>query len=337
VYIKNPGSPYWPIYFTPTRLDHRQWLKDLAAAQPVRAVRRQHLVSQAILRQFEATKGGGLASFRLEWQTYKEKSTRSCGYLTDWVRPFSGEIEQVWNLVENHIQDAMDSVKQGSVVGSSTSLKTLKHAAALHHFRSFTTRHIATRAAESVVNSSYDHLSASPAITAYFATEFQAKHGRRPRDEDEIRKMYMAYAKDKGNFDPELILRRKLEELFIDSRRLFEQLHIEILTPPIGRKFVIGDTPVALVAPGGRELSPDTLSLFAAKALYFPIHSEYCIKLPTKATGYVPIGYRELDEINERQIRNAYRYVYFTPDLATRLFVERRTRLWKPQPEIAAF
>jgi hypothetical protein len=100
---------------------------------------------------------------------------------------------------------------------------------------------------------------------AYFATEFQAKHGRSPRDDDEIRGMYINYAKDKGNFDPELTLRRKLEELFIDSQRIFERLSVEILTPPTGRKLIIGDTPVEPVAPGGREFNPNTLSLLQPK------------------------------------------------------------------------
>jgi len=41
-----------------------------------------------------------------------------------------------------------------------------------------------------------------------------------------------------------------------------------------------------------------------------------------------------VDEINQQQIANAYKYVYFRPDGRTERFVAARAKSWAARPEI---
>ena len=78
--------------------------------------RKQHTVSQVLLRRF--TTDGFLEAFSLaqphsRWRRY---SPRAAGYSMDFVRSDAAAVEQVWSAVEETLPDALMDLHRGEVI-----------------------------------------------------------------------------------------------------------------------------------------------------------------------------------------------------------------------------
>ncbi|WP_327038108.1 DUF4238 domain-containing protein [Micromonospora maris] len=334
-YITPSGSQHWPLFFRPKRLDLQEWLAQQMAHPPRPPVRRQHLVSQALLRQFSGPgKPIKIGTYHLEWKAYKEKAPKSCGYLNDWTTSFTGEMEQAWQPTENLIPSAIAAIMDGRVLGDPALLTVLKRTIAIHRLRSHTLRRFGQSAADEAIAESLRRLTATQAVRRYLAQEFRALHGREAASEDDLRSVLVDKAKGLANWDPAINFRKKMDESFEDLKRIVDQCNVEILRAPPGRHFILGDTPVFLVPPAGRTRRSRDLPLFDSQFMILPVHPDYCLRLPTKTNSIVAIGHRDLERINDEQIANAYRYVYFTPDARTLNFVNAKAKRWRPPPVI---
>jgi hypothetical protein len=128
-----------------------------------------------------------------------------------------------------------------------------------------------------------------------------------------------------------------MEESFDDLKRILGTCHIEILRAPRGRHFILGDTPVVLIPPGGRKAQPFSkpLAIFDAQFLVMPVASTLALRLPVQRDAFVDIGHTALEEINRLQIANAHRYAYFAPNQRSQTFVHRLAEHWKPRSDVS--
>ncbi|MBN1174852.1 MAG: DUF4238 domain-containing protein [Micromonosporaceae bacterium] len=282
------------------------------------------------MRQFSEPYGK-VGTYRLEWRAYSEKKPKSCGYLTDWTPAFSGEMERVWQPIENRFPSAIKAVKDGVITSKPQLLIVLKRMAAVHHLRSFRTRYLGQFAADKALADSLGRLTTNDAVVEYLSSEFRTRNGTDPTSEADLRAALVDIAKEDASWDPVLNFRKKMDESFVDFKKIFEACDIEILKAPADRCFILGDTPVDLDVPNlrRRDVHPDARPLFEAHTVWFPIHKDYCLRFPAKRTDYVSIGGREVDKINKRQMTNAYRYVYFNPDVHVHRFVEEKASSWR--------
>jgi hypothetical protein len=101
-------------------------------------VRRQHVISQGVLRRFvEDIPPGGrqLTWFDLDVSRPKLKGPREVGYVDHFVPVDSQATENLWQEVENHLTLAITAALNGTAPASPVHLSTLRHAVALHFAR----------------------------------------------------------------------------------------------------------------------------------------------------------------------------------------------------------
>ena len=98
-------------------------------------VKRQHVISQAILRRW--TVDGLLAAVDLRTGNVKPKSTKATGFVPWFVRAeYSTPIEAVWKETEDHIPALVAAVEDGSALDSEWAADMLRQLVTVHIVRS---------------------------------------------------------------------------------------------------------------------------------------------------------------------------------------------------------
>lgn len=299
-------------------------------------VTRQHLVSRVILRRFTEQGRGGqeLRSYNFVRGTWRNKGAMACGYLPDWMPALSSSMEQVWQGVEGRLHGALDTLA-GDNSDDDIPTSVLQETVALHFVRSVPTRVAVQRAG----------MEAFAGIRSYWADgkgdeavqEFMGRYGRPPLGRHELMQMVNAVVQSHGQHELEVNFRFRAEELFGRVSQSLSSHPVEILSPPKGYEFLIGDTPVAGYRNGTRASGPASgLGLLAAEYLVMPLTPVHAVRIPAQiGLNRVAIGRRELEELNAIQIRNAYREVYLRcSSTRNNRFVEKRLSEWGSPPEI---
>ncbi|QOC89659.1 DUF4238 domain-containing protein [Micromonospora craniellae] len=322
----------------PPRLSGASLRKRLAelreSSEP--SVTKQHLVSRVILSRFTEHGHGGreLRSYNFVHGTWRDKGVKGCGYLPDWMPKLSSSMEQVWRGVEDRLHEALDAVADDN---SDDHIPTsvLQETVALHYVRSVPTRVVAQRAGVEAIAGMRSYWADDRREEA--VQEFLRRFGRPPLGRDELMQMVNTVVQSHGQQEMEVNFRFRAEELLGRVSQSLSSHPVEILSPPKGYEFLIGDTPVVGYRNGTRASGPASgLGLLAAEYLVMPLTPLHAVRIPAQMElNRVTIGRRELEELNATQIRNAYREVYLRCS-ATRnhRFVEKRLGEWEGPPEI---
>ncbi|MGW1505826.1 hypothetical protein ACWCQW_46435 [Streptomyces mirabilis] len=131
----------------PSGRDDLKRVAELASEADVR-VRRQHVISQALLSQFATpirhTAGPHVQPHDLHHpQRLPEPRTpRGVGFIEDFVPYASASLEQTWNQVEQHLPEAFAAVGAGTALDDPGTVARLRDLIALHWVRSQHYRHL---------------------------------------------------------------------------------------------------------------------------------------------------------------------------------------------------
>lgn len=97
-------------------------------------VRRQHLVSRVILKQWVVE--GALTAFNLRSGAKRPRSPKAEGFERDFIKFGSAEIEQFWSRFEDRSHAALEAVKSGTCFDDRAHVDALKGLIGLHLVRS---------------------------------------------------------------------------------------------------------------------------------------------------------------------------------------------------------
>lgn len=296
-------------------------------------VRKQHVVSQLILRRFTATNGsphaGRIGSINLEWPSAKPcyYFPAGTGYIADFVRFASSTMEKVWHETENCLPEAIDACCDKTVLSRPDLIEVLKGAIAMHHVRNVHLR--------SFLDPIWHDRVA--ALRRLLLTE------RRAMTEHEFRRRYHGLVPGPGCLESIVddalapmealwrddgFFRDSLERLYRLSVSTLADWGLQVCMPATG-EFVLGDAPALAISSDGRIGLRDGVGLNEAVTIALPI-TPLCMIALGETDTYITLSQDQVDVLNCHQIRGSARHMYFRPGSNLEPFIRANAHVSRP-------
>jgi Protein of unknown function (DUF4238) len=292
----------------------------LNTASPRR--REQHLISQALMREFcvPTNQGDRLLSYNLRFGGTRLLPTRQVGKLRDFVKIDSEATEQLWSLTEQELPAAIRAARTRRVLQNPKHVAVIKDAIALHFARSLDTL-------ESVDQNWQQTLATARA--AYVANRhameelFYLKHGfvaRGAAVNEEIADDLLSTAtalNQSGAY-----FRLRVVDLFEEARSTAAAARLEIIWSRRRQfQFLFGDVPAITVGAGGRALGiPGGVPFGDATTVFLPL-SPWRLAALSRADRFEAVGARAVRRANALQVAKAHDYVYMHQGSGLEAFV----------------
>jgi hypothetical protein len=273
----------------------------------------QHLISQALMRQFciPTNQGNRLLCYNLQFGGTSLLPTKQVGKLRNFVKIDSEATEELWGRTEQDLPAAIKAARTRRVLKNPKHVAVIKDAIALHYARSRTIL-------ESVEKNWQETLATARA--AYMANQpamqelFYQKHGYwaggstvAEEIADDLLSGATALNQSGAYF------RLRVVELFEEARRRAAAARLEIIWSRRGQfQFLFGDVP-ALTIPDGAPFGDAT-------TVFLPLSPTRLAALG-RADRFEAVGARAVRQANARQVTNARDYVYMHPGSGLDAFV----------------
>lgn len=278
---------------------------------------RQHVVSRVILKRFAAEaphrRVGNIAIMNLEYPDAKPvyRGPRGCGYVDNFVRYASRSLEQLWNLTESALGDALAACSDGSIFSNDRHVKTLKDAIALHFVRSVHTRPFLDQLWQGYLPqfredfiSAYGHR-----LAAAFARQY---HGLLPAGREGLGAVFdRMLLPTLALREADAFFRDSLERLFRLASRHLDGLGVEVCRS-LRCEFIIGDAPALAIGNEGRIGLMQGVGFETAMTIALPVGPRLLISTgPSNA--FHDFDKEQVDLLNQYQVTSAKRHVYCRP------------------------
>ena len=281
----------------------------MSASSPT--IARQHVISKAILRRF-CEPGPGNAGLQLMRHdllngTARPNGPGGVGYVRNFVKIDSQATEELWQLTENALPQAIDAAVSHAIVADPGLLAVLRDAIALHYVRNPQALEVHEQTFADAFQNVAEALTRTPAA----AEGFRRRYGLEPAG-PQARRLgaQELLAAVKHMFAQGALFRLRVQDLFETVQAHFQGSGVEILEPEPGSEFLIGDTPALTVdfATGNAGVRAG-ITLGGANTVMLPLAPRLLVSLGrVTAAKQVPAGF--VDHVNHLQVRAAQRYVH---------------------------
>lgn len=273
----------------------------------------QHVVSRAVLRRFADPTTSLIGHYSMQYGLRKPTGPGGLGWVRDFVKIDSKVTEELWGRTESKLPGALAAADAQTVFDSAEHVATIKEAIALHYARSIDVldqyedlwRHmLATKRAE---------LDSNPASTDAL---YRLKTGDAVGKPDEAMRESLArewLQRLAEIYETGVGFRFRVQYYFREATKMITRAGLEVLRPPPGSEFLIGDVPV---------ITTDTTGHVRGVAAGIPIGSAATVAMPLGPRLLVALGPKDLyaeleakyvDRLNTWQTGAAKRAVYFRP------------------------
>lgn len=309
---------------------------DLARIMRVKAtqIRRQHLVSQVLLKQFTTAgpEGSGLQLRPVDVQNPERRnklaSTRTCGWADTFVAFDSASAEKLWDSVERGAHAAIEAVHAGTPFADPLHVEALRDLIVLHYVRSHRYRDVYTNAFETVrVKVRREVVGRFPDPLRREALRQTGLHLASEGALNAFAGRLVEQSEVTQGFGTGALFRTSIESMFNRVRATASNWRLEVLTPENGQ-FLIGDNPAVTVRTDTRPWSYN-MAIGDAHSIVLPITPRHLLALGrNNIVSTIPRAL--MDQINIVQIRAADCYVYMHPR-STRLemFAREAAKRWR--------
>jgi hypothetical protein len=317
-------------------------IRELQAAGPaVGHVTGQHVISKVILRRFAEPWGRDRAllscPFRLGYPgaRHRPAGADGCGKAGNFVGWSSASAGALWKETEDRLPDALAAMDAGTLLARAEHAAVIKPAIALHFARSKAAHFARSKAAwlvharvwaETVAQGRKRWLTEQRELLAYWL--YQEKGLCSAGDEalgifaDELTEFSLTLAGSGA------LWRERVESLYMNARAMTGPAGLEIITPPDGGEFLIGDVPALTVRAGHPRAGVlGGLALADAQPVFLPLGPGHVAALE-RANSAISLTPEQVAETNARQLAGALEYVYLRPGSpltdTVRLFARQR-------------
>lgn len=296
-------------------------------------IRRQHLVSQVLLKQFTTAgpEGSGLQlrpiDVRNPERRTKLASTRTCGWADTFVAFDSASAEKLWDSVESRAHAAFEAVRAGTPFADPVHVEALRDLVVLHFVRSYRYRDVYTKAFETV------SVKLRGQLIRHYPEQLRREALRQTRLHLDGSGPLGAFAERlieqsevAQEFENGKLFRTSIEGMFHKVRTEAAKWRLEVLTPESGQ-FLVGDNPGVSVRTDTKPFAY-SMAFNDAHSIVLPISPRHLLALGREnLVGTIPRA--TVNDLNTVQIRAAEQYVYMHPR-STRLetFARDTAKRW---------
>lgn len=283
----------------------------VSASRPT--VRRQHVISQVVLRRYTEVLAVGKRVARVNLATRQVDliTTSAAGWVRDFVPVDSQTTEDLWQKVETRLNPAVDAALSGTALGSSNHMQTLKDAVALHFIRNPQTLEAHNKSFKDALDGRIEEIAKTPLA----AEAFRRKYSLVPASRGDLWRGAELF------FEPMVTMYREGGLFRLSVQRLYENVldrfgnrGAEILIPASPNKeFLIGDVPaITLKGSTGEFGISQGITVAEADEIFMPFTPRLLVAVgPPNAVRQLSDD--EVDEYNEMQVREAKAYVIHRP------------------------
>jgi hypothetical protein len=271
----------------------------------------QHLISQALMRQFciPTTQGDRLLSYNLRFAATRLLPTRQVGKLRDFVKIDSEATEQLWGLTEQELPAAIKAARTRRVLQNPKHVDVIKNAIALHFARSLDTlESVEQNWKQTLANARAQYVADRPAMEQLF----YQKHGYYASGStvaEEIADDVLSTAT--ALYESGAYFRLRVVDVFEETRRMAAASHLEIIWSRRRQfQFLFGDVPAITVGAGGAALGiPGGVPFGDATTVFLPL-SPWRLAALRRVDAFEPVRARAVKWANAMQVAKAHDYVY---------------------------
>lgn len=271
----------------------------------------QHLVSQALLREFctMTPNGPRMGHYSTEYGARPDVSPHSVAKLDGFVEIDSERTEEVWGRVETTLPDAIKTAQAGSLFSHAEHVATIKDAIALHYARSFDVKEhydalwktfLATKAAE---------LRSNPElIDQLHRLKTGATATPTAAEREAIIEDFLAGVANLANSG--VLFRYRVVYYFNVASALVANAGLELLRAPTGSEFLIGDVPVITADRSGHRRGIEAgVPIGSASLVAMPLSPTLLVSLSKTDSDQV-LSVELVERLNTWQIEAAKRSVF---------------------------
>lgn len=283
-------------------------------------VRDQHVVSRVILRRFCEPVGSAekLAAHNLQWGASKLRTRTEVGKIVNFVKIDSATTEVLWQQVENGLHDALVALQEGRLFDDANHVLTVKRAITLHFARGREVGEFNERSwKDQLVQRREEFRGHHWLMRAALEHRYGPLILPAGRAAEEIA-LDLLMEGTVRLFECGTVFRLRVEDEFQRGERLAKGLGLRILEAT-GGEFLIGDTPVVVLGPGG-QFGLREVGLAGAVTLALPLSPTHLAALHT-SDEYVRIPPEAVEEWNRRQVLQATSHVYYRPGSSLAPFI----------------
>ncbi|MEW2426053.1 DUF4238 domain-containing protein [Streptomyces nigra] len=302
-----------------------------------RIPRRQHLVSQVLLKQFTVDepddRGPQVRPVDVHFpeRSNKLKSTRACGWAENFIAHDAASAEDLWNFVESRAPAAFEAVAAGPPFADPLHMETLRDLIVLHYVRSHRYRDVYTNAFETVrAKVPGELVERFPEALRREALRQTGLHLAGADALNAFAKRLVEQSEVTQDFGSGALFRASIESMFHKVRAESSNWHLEILKSESGQ-FLIGDNPALTVRTNTTPWLCN-MAIGDAHSVVLPIGPRLLLALGRRnIVGTIPRA--TVNQLNTVQVLAADRYVYMHPR-STRLeaFAKETAHRRRPDP-----
>jgi hypothetical protein len=281
----------------------------LNTASPRR--REQHLISQALMRQFciPTNQGDRLFSYNLRFGGTRLLPTRQVGKLRDFVKIDSEATEQLWGRTEQDLPAAIKAARTRRVLQNPRHVELIKDAIALHFARSLDTLEwIEQNLQQTLASARAAYVADRPAMEDLF----YQKHGYYASGSAVAEEIADDLLRDATALHQSgAYFRLRVVDIFEEARVIAAAAHLEIIWSRRRQfQFLFGDVPAITVGAGGSALGiPGGVPFGDATTVFLPL-SPWRLAALRRADNFEAVGARAARRANAMQVAKAHDYVY---------------------------
>ena len=273
----------------------------------------QHVVSRVVLCRFEDPTTHLIGNHSLQYGLQPSTGPGGLGWVRDFVKIDSTATEELWGKTESKLPDAVAAADTQTLFNSTEHVATIKEVIALHYARSIDVLAQYEDLWQQMLTTKRAELATNPAATDAI---YALKSGDRTGKPDAAMREALAEEWLQGLtnlYETGVGFRFRVQHYFHAATALIRSAGLEVLRPPAGSEFLIGDVPVT---------TTDATGHARGVAAGIPIGSAATVAMPLGPRLLVALGpkdlYAELDpnhveRLNTWQIEAAKSAVYFRP------------------------
>lgn len=273
--------------------------------------RKQHVVSQVLLRRFAVDGKVEVASLEYPNGPWLKRAPAAVGYVRDFVRADVSAVEQAWAEVEGRLAAAFSEVDQGGIIKAGGAIESaLRDCLALHWARSIPIRAAVDQAWLRVRARSFADLEGRPAVLDRAFQQLTGLHADGPEARAIANEMLHEGPEElqSGEHFAERVL-----FFFECARTKLAATHVAVYDlPTIAGDLLLADSPVVTPNRSRTGWRPGQVALDDAVGFAMPIGPRVAISANDAPTRHT-VSVAQVDELNQMQKLVADAHVFRRP------------------------